>query len=151
MDPRNWSEQLSVATSNTIFLHTGTAIPRFDVTFNVQLYHYGERVRLGESSGSIHASAGIPVILEMNGSERIEQLEVIKVPYSDSSRIDSADIRSAAQQIVKVIDSNEYIRMLSHNRLMAHKWSYQEVAKLYIHFLKSLADTSTAPGGICQS
>jgi hypothetical protein len=69
--------------------------------FNTQLYHLDKSIRTGESSGSVHSSAGrclfrshsrfvrpclsvsstsgIPVILEMNGSEAIEGLSVIKV------------------------------------------------------------------------
>jgi hypothetical protein len=138
LDPKNWREQFSGAASNTIFIYAGNALPRFDVTFNVQLYHYGQAVRLGESSGSIHASAGIPIIFEMNGSERIEQLEVIKVPYSDPDRTDSANFKSAALQIVGLINSGEYLRMLSHNRQMTGKWSNQKVAQFYIDFFEVL-------------
>jgi hypothetical protein len=143
VEPNNWTEQLSAATPKTIFIHTGVPLYKFDVTFNAQLYYYGKRVRIGESSGSIHASAGIPVILEMNGSERIEQLEVVKVPYSDAGNVKSADLSAAARQIVDKIGSNEYLQMLRHNRMMAYKWRHQEVAKLYLNFFNRLADNRT--------
>jgi hypothetical protein len=145
VDPENWSEHFSSAPSNTIFLNAGAALPRFDVTFNVQLYHYGKHVRLGESSGSIHASAGIPVILEMNGSERIEQLEVIKVPYSDPVNVECADIEAAAQEIVNVIATSRHLYMLANNRRMARTWNHKKVAKLYIDFLEALAHKEIAP------
>ena len=145
-DPENWRKQFSMATSNTIFLHAGTVPSRFDVTFNVQLYHYDQSVRLGESSGSIHASAGIPIILEMNGSEKIEQLKVIKVPYSNPKDADSANMKSAAQQIVHLIACGEYLHMLRHNRQMARKWNNQRVGRLYLDFLEILANKGITNG-----
>jgi hypothetical protein len=135
----DWREEVHTATPNTIFLHAGAAAPSFDVTFNVQLYHYGERIRIGESSGSLHASAGIPVIFEMNGSERIENLKTIKVPYSNPNDADAADIDSAARQIATLLDTGEYSQMLIHNREMTRVWNNQGVARLYIDFLESLA------------
>jgi hypothetical protein len=135
----DWREEIQTATPNTIFLHAGAAAPSFDVTFNVQLYHYGERIRMGESSGSLHASAGIPVIFEMNGSERIENLKTIKVPYSNPNDADAADIDSAARQIATLLDTGEYSQMLIHNREMTRVWNNQSVARLYIDFLESLA------------
>jgi hypothetical protein len=143
----HWREQLSAATPNTIFLHHGKALSGFDVTFNTQLYHYNDQVRLGESSGSLHASAGIPVIFEMNGSERLEELKVIKVPYADREKVGSADMNTAAGQIVRVIETGEYREMLSHNRRMSQVWNSRKVARLYVEFLESLAkrDSSATP------
>lgn len=47
--------------------------------FNVQLYHLNGKKRLGESSGSLHRGVTIPVIIEANGMERIENYKVIKI------------------------------------------------------------------------
>jgi hypothetical protein len=146
LDKINWQEQLASSDKHTIFVNPGDAPFKFDVTFNVQLYHYGKRVRLGESSGSLHASGGIPVIFEMNGSERIESLKTIKVPYADSSDVGSADFRSAAQEIATLVRSGEYRNWLEHNREMATVWDSQAVGSLYISFLEVLAKKCKGEG-----
>jgi hypothetical protein len=138
-DRTNWREQLASVSTHTLFLNPGTASSGFDVTFNVQMYHYGTQVRFGESSGSLHSSNGIPVIFEMNGSDRIENLKAVKVPYSDSSDVSSADFESAALQIATLVRSGEYKSWLNHNREMAKVWSCNTVGKLYVEFLNSLA------------
>lgn len=135
-----WREDLLSLNQDTILLNPGRDVLNFDVTFNLQLYHYGKRVRLGESSGSLHASSGIPVIFEMNGSERIEGLQTIKVPYSDCSDVETADYRSAAQEIAALINSGEYLQVLNHNREMALFWDNKRVGGLYIEFLQALAE-----------
>lgn len=139
LDVKLWREEMAAATTNTIFLHAGNIPSKFDVTFNVQLYHYGECIRMGESSGSLHASAGIPVIFEMNGSERLENLKIVKIPYLDPNCADVADISLAAQQIVALLESGEYRQMLRHNRQMASVWNNRAVARLYVDFLRALS------------
>lgn len=153
LEVKFWREQMAAATANTIFLHAGNAPAKFDVTFNVQLYHYGERIRMGESSGSLHASAGIPVIFEMNGSERLENLKTVQVPYVDPNCADVADISLAAQHIVTLLDSGEYRQMLRHNGQMASVWNSQAVARLYVDFLRILSkgDTTSALAGVSYS
>jgi hypothetical protein len=139
LNVKNWREEVAAAPANTIFLNAVDNPPDFDVTFNVQLYHYRERIRMGESSGSLHASCGIPVIFEMNGSERLENLQVVKVPYADPDDANSADMIAAARQIVSLLDSEEYRMMLLHNRKMMIRWNNQSVAQLYVDFLEGLS------------
>ncbi len=59
------------------------------------------------------------MIFEMNGSERLENLKTVKVPYEDPNWADVADINLAAQHIVTLLDSGEYRQMLRHNGQMA--------------------------------
>jgi len=134
LNPDNWQKQLSGVQSNTIFLAPGDPPPGFDVTFNVQLYHYRSAVRLGESSGSLHASAGIPVIFEMNGSERLEDLKTVKVPYATDKEADSADFKVTAKDLARLIVSGEYRELLNHNRERAATWSAKRVAQLYVEY-----------------
>jgi hypothetical protein len=148
LEVKLWREEFLSATPSTIFLHAGNPPPKFDVTFNVQLYHYGEHIRMGESSGSLHASSGIPVIFEMNGSERIENLKTVKVPYSNPKCADAADMKSAGRQIVTLLDSGEYRQMLLHNREVTSLWNNRSVARLYIDFLQGLAKEGGTSGSL---
>ena len=141
-----WRGDLSSAGSNTIFLNPGAAPADFDVTFNVQLYHYGSRVRLGESSGSLHASAGIPVVFEMNGSEIIENIKTVKIPYSDSDDVATADFKSAARRIVDLVDSGKYQELLDHNRETCRVWNKRSVGRLYINFLEDVSKERIVKG-----
>ena len=110
------------------------------ITFNTQLYFYGERVRTGESSGSLHMNVSIPVILEMNGSEKIEELEVIKVPYDTSTMVvSSADFSAAAQGILTMITDGSYQTALQHNYEQAQKYNNEYVARQLNEFLNSLS------------
>jgi hypothetical protein len=69
----------SCSASNLILIDSDSTVgENLTPTFNTQMYHLGSRVRTGESSGSIHNCAGVPVVCEMNGSELIEELRVIK-------------------------------------------------------------------------
>ena len=91
-------------------------------------------MRLGESSGSLHASAGIPVIFEMNGSERLEDLKTVKVPYATEKDADSADFKVTAKDLARLIVSGEYRELLNHNRERAATWSAKRVAQLYVEY-----------------
>ena len=62
-----------------ILVDSTNAMPEgISLTYNVQLYYLNKRIRTGESSGSAHSSVSIPVVLEMNGSEVIEDIKVVK-------------------------------------------------------------------------
>ncbi len=109
------------------------------ITFNTQMYFYGNKVRTGESSGSLHLGASYPVIIEMNGSEKIEGLEVIKAPYNKATGdIESVDFAEAAAQICKVINDRSYIDSLKHNREQALKFNNVYVATQLLNLLKQL-------------
>ena len=110
------------------------------ITFNTQLYFYGERVRTGESSGSLHMGVSIPVILEMNGSEDIEELQVIKVPYDTTSMaISSADFAAAAQDILGMITNGSYKAALQNNHVQAKKYNNEYVARQLNELLGTLS------------
>ena len=123
----------------SVIVNPGQPPRGFDVTFNLQIYHFGELVRKCESSGSLHASGGIPVIAEMNGAEHLEQLRVIKVPYDvTSSLISSLQLKSAAQHIISCVRSGEYREMLADNAVVAARWTPFSVARLYLDFFSEL-------------
>ena len=142
LDAASWEAWKANPSSHTIFVRQGEALPDFDPTFNVQLYHYGQSVRRGESSGSLHASSGIPVVFEMNGAERIEGLRVIKVPYVESSCVESADYSSAARAIQHAINSGDYLAMMEHNTTARANWSNVAVARLYLDLFKKRGQIS---------
>ncbi len=110
----------------------------FGITFNIQMYYFGEKVRTGESSGSLHASVSIPVILEMNGSDMIEDLKVIRVPYTSLDDIGTIDFISGAQKIIDTIDDTSFTSMLEHNSLQAEKFNNTFVARSYINIFEQL-------------
>lgn len=103
----------------------------FGITFNVQLYYLGNSVRTGESSGSIHMGVSVPVILEMNGAENIENLKTIRMPYGSLEDIGTIDFASGAQEIISKIDSGDYVKMLEHNLGQARKFNKTFVAECY--------------------
>lgn len=133
-----------------IILNPGDPPDDLDMTFNVQIYHLGDSVRRGESSGSLHASRGIPVIAEMNGAEQLEGLQVIKVPYSRETGLSSSlQLDIAAEQIVSCISSLEYRAMLTSNSAAAAQWGPRAVAREYAAFLTELEannENSLVPG-----
>jgi len=108
--------------------------------FNIQMYYYGNQVRMGESSGSAHASTGIPVILEMNNSEEIEGLKVIKVPYENPHDITTIDFEKGAAIIHKAISANSYIEMIENNEIQANKFDCNYVAEAYINLFHSFVE-----------
>ena len=87
--------------------HIHLSVDFFIPHFNVQLYHLNGKVRIGESSGSLHRGISIPVIFEANGIERSEGLKVIKIKYEDDLK--SIDFQRAAEDISTMtsdLDSN---------------------------------------------
>lgn len=109
------------------------------VTYNIQLYYLGNKIRTGESSGSLHASTGIPVIFEMNGSEEIEDLQVIKVPYTSVNDIESVDFLAGVKKIINSIDDGSFLKMLKHNLTQSKKFNNTFIAKSYINLFHELA------------
>jgi hypothetical protein len=125
--------QINQFNQSTIIVNPSNIEPENSgLTFNVQMYHLEDSIRTGESSGSLHAGVSIPVILEMNGSEIIEDLKVIKVPYASLNDIGSVDYASGAQEIISAIKNKSYISMLKHNLNQAQKFNNTFVAKSYI-------------------
>ena len=139
---QNFKSDHTYTGGNVIFIDDQNQKPEdIDFTFNMQLYYYGDRVRTGESSGSLHAAAGIPVILEMNGSERIEQLNVIKVPYDTATMaIHSADFAAAASQIVATIADGSYLDSIENNLKQAQRFDNKYVAKQLNSLFHELCD-----------
>ena len=123
----------------TIIVDSSDIEPKdFGFTFNIQMYNFEGGIRTGESSGSLHAGVSVPVILEMNGSEIIEDIRVIKVPYSSLNNIDSVDYVSGAKKIIDSIKDKNYISMLEHNLNQAKKINNTFVAKSYIEIFRQL-------------
>ncbi|MDO8512019.1 MAG: hypothetical protein Q7S57_02000 [bacterium] len=110
----------------------------FGMTFNVQMYYLGNAIRTGESSGSLHMSVGVPVILEMNGSEVIEDLNIIRVPYQSLADINSVDFAAGAQKIISAVDGGGYVNMLQHNLGQARKFNNTFVAQSYVKIFEQL-------------
>jgi len=108
----------------------------YNPSFNLQMYYLGDRIRTGESSGTIYRSISIPVIFEMNGS--IDDLRTIKVPYTDVNNIKSIDLPSGAKKIVEVIQDDSYVEMLNHNLQQAKAWNEKHIAKEYLELLNEL-------------
>lgn len=124
---------------NVIFVDSENVEPEnFGLSFNVQMYYLNEKVRTGESSGSVHSSVGVPVILEMNGSEIIEDVKVIKVPYSSQEDINSVDFKAGAELILNSINDKSYVEMLKHNLEQSKKFNATFVGKEYIKLFDQL-------------
>jgi hypothetical protein len=100
-------------------------------SINIQLYHLNGTIRTGENSGSLHSYPSLPVILEMNGAEVLEDLKVIKVAYSDPLSIDSADLISAAQEIISLTRGGGYKKALQHNTRRAKQLTPLSIARSY--------------------
>jgi hypothetical protein len=86
---------------------------------------------MGENSGSLHSYPNIPVVLEMNGAEDLEQLKVIKVSYSDPASIESADLAGAAKDILAFTRQGRHKTALQHNCRRAKQLSPQNIALIY--------------------
>lgn len=100
--------------------------------FNIQLYHLGGKKRLGESSGSLHRGVGIPVIFEANGTERLEDLRVIKV-IADNE-LSNIDFTKAALDIEDLILKNRVDEVLLHNLASAQRNSPTLFAQKVLDF-----------------
>ena len=133
----------SVAASpprHRIYLCAGaTESTLIEPLFNTQLYHLHGAVRTGESSGSVHTRACVPVIFEMNGAERVERLEVVRVPYANAADADSALFDQAAERIVALASGGECVRMLARNADRAAALSAEYVAARYAAIFEELA------------
>jgi len=124
---------------NVIYVESDNVEPEsFGLSFNVQMYYLNNKVRTGESSGSVHSSVGVPVILEMNGSEVIEDLKVIKVPYDSRDDINSVDFRAGAELILDSINNRSYEEMLRHNLAQSKKFNSTYVGSEYIKLFEQL-------------
>lgn len=132
-----FAEKIENMPSNTILIEdTGKKPAWIDMTFNLQMYYLNNQIRTGESSGSAHSSTGIPVVFEMNGAEAIEQLQVIKVPYSSFFDRDSADFAGGARMIMSSICSKDFLKMLNHNSTSAQKFNNTYVAGKYLELFE---------------
>ncbi len=110
----------------------------FSVTFNIQLYYFGDKVRLGESSGSAHTAVSIPVVLEMNGAEVVEDIRVIKIPYNNVNDISRIDFTHGAQAMIRSIRNGSYKDMLRHNAQQAEIWNNARIGKEYVQLFNEL-------------
>jgi len=109
------------------------------VHFNVQLFHMRGLIRSGENSGSLHSSPSIPVIIEMNGAERTEDLAVVKVLRGTSAQVVSCDFQRAAAAIADIINSNETEKLLRHNQARAQLLTPEFVAGKYLDLFDELS------------
>ena len=132
-------DTLDSTKKNVIFVDSENIEPEnFGLSFNVQIYYLNDKVRTGESSGSVHSSVGVPVILEMNGSEVIEDLKVIKVPYGSKDDITSVDFKAGAELILESINNKSYVKMLKHNLTQSKKFNPTFVGSEYIKLFAEL-------------
>jgi hypothetical protein len=111
----------------------------FSLTYNIQVYHYGTAIRLGESSGSLHTTVSIPVVIEMNAAEKSENLMVVKIPYSDASDINSIDLREGSRIIIDSIYDRRYEGVLEHNLKQSNIWNSTRIGKEYISLFSQLS------------
>ena len=85
----------------------------------------------GESSGSLHLSRGIPVVIECNNTDVLEDIDLIKVPHEGS--IASLDIDTAARDIVAIInDKDRMNNMFLKNQKAVEIFSAKAIAAMYV-------------------
>jgi len=101
--------------------------------FNVQLYHLKGKKRLGESSGSLHCGISIPIIFEANGTEKLEQLLVIKVDADES--LTDINFKAAAEEIEKIAATN-LEQSLEYNFKQAQNNSVESFARSVLQLWK---------------
>lgn len=106
--------------------------------FNVQLFHHDGQIRTDENSGSLHSAPSIPVVVEMNGAERTEDLAVIKILKGATSRVSDCDFSRAADAIVDVVSHDEVPGLLRHNHQRAVAQSPQAIAQQYLDLFEEL-------------
>lgn len=121
-----------------LFDSRDTMSEKIGLTYNVQLYYLNNKIRTGESSGSLHSSVSIPVILEMNGSEVIEDLRVIKIPYASRDDITTVNFKAGAERVLHSINDRSYVTMLKHNLAQSKKFSPKYVAKECIRLFEQM-------------
>jgi hypothetical protein len=135
----NYNPNADYFNENVVFVDNLNIQPTdLDITFNTQLYYYKNGIRTGESSGSAHTSASVPVVLEMNDAENVENLKVIKIPYGSKDDIESIDFASGARSISELIQSGEYKEWLDHNFEQSRKINNTFIAGEYIKLFKTL-------------
>ncbi len=142
LDAHLWNIDIAVGqfpTEHVILYDTKDVMPiTFGVTFNTQMYHYGDRIRTGESSGSAHALLSIPAVLLMNGAETLENLKAIKVPFGSVTDHLTINFKSGARRIFEAIRSGEHKDMLRHNYEQSQKFNCEYAANQYVEFFKEL-------------
>jgi len=132
-------DEVSGMTENVILIDSINDEPSyFSLTFNIQMYYLGNAVRMGEVSGSAHTAPSIPVILEMNGAEIIEELRVIKVPYTDANNISSVDFEKGAEMVLNSIEDGSYKDMLFNNLKQSKAWNNTRIGKEYLNLFEEL-------------
>lgn len=122
----------SADSKRVLVINPGSLEPdTMQATFNTQLYMLGDAVRFGESSGSLHTRACIPVIYEANGIERAEGLKAIRIPFETVGGELRFDMQKAAREIAGSIADGTYVISLRHNAECAKQFSPKYVAKRY--------------------
>lgn len=116
-------------TPDYVHISTDFFVPHF----NVQLYHWKGKKRLGESSGSLHCGISIPIIFEANGAERLEQLFVIKVDADEN--LTEIQFKAAAEKIEKIA-ANNLNQSLEYNLKQAQQNSIESLAHSVLRTLK---------------
>lgn len=129
----------NIQTSNIILVDMLDTQPSFlSLTFNAQIYYFGNAIRLGESSGSAHSMVSIPVVAEINDADLVEDLRLIKVPYGNASDINTLDFKQGAKQIVESIGNNSFRDMWNHNAIQSEIWNNARIGKEYSALFREL-------------
>ena len=140
VDISTFSKATDYSKKRVIFIDHGKRMSAYlGVTFNTQLYYYGKKIRTGESSGSAHSVLSIPVIYEMNGAEKTEQIDVIKIPCGDADDLETADLKSGARKIMASIKTGRYISSLDKNLKQQKKINNRAIARRYIRLFSLLS------------
>lgn len=142
LDVRQYSsfeEIRNTCASNIVFIDALDAQPSFfSLTFNAQMYYFGNVIRLGESSGSAHSMVSIPVVAEINDADLVEDMRLIKVPYGNANDINTLDFKQGAKRIVDSIDNNSFRDMWNHNATQSEIWNNDRIGKEYIELFQEL-------------
>lgn len=126
--------------ANIILVDTFDKEPSFfSLTFNLQIYYFGNTIRLGESSGSAHSSVSIPVAAEMNDADLVEDVQLIKIPYEDVNDIGTLDFKEGAKQIIDSINDDRFRDMWKHNLMQSEIWDNARICKEYLALFQELA------------
>lgn len=119
-----------------IFVGTGKLPP--PIHFCVQLYHLNGAIRTGENSGSLHSAPSIPVIVEMNGAEKTEDLAVVKVQCGGTARVEDCEFDRAGAGIADLIHTGEVEKLLEHNTKRAAAMTPAAVGSIYAELIQEL-------------
>lgn len=110
----------------------------FSLTFNLQIYYFGNTIRLGESSGSAHSSVSIPVAAEINDADLVEDVQLIKIPYENVNDVGTLDFKEGAKQIIDSINDNRFRDMWKHNLIQSEIWDNTRIGKEYLALFREL-------------